>query len=89
MTAYCVYMLISRHKAKLFSYVGYTKNLKKRLFKHNSGKGAKSTRGYRWKFFYHKKYPSKQEAMSQEYFLKKNKLKRKKITTKFLSTNQV
>ena len=87
--SYYVYLIGGFKKFKLKTYVGYTKNLKKRLIKHNSGKGAKSTRGYKWKFFYRKKYLSKQEAMSQEYFLKKNKLKRKKITTKFLSTNQL
>ena len=87
--SYYVYLIGGFKKFKLKTYVGYTKNLKKRLFKHNVGKGAKSTRGYKWKFFYRKKYSSKQEAMSQEYFLKKNKLKRKKITTKFLSTNQL
>ena len=84
-----VYMIKSIKQGKATTYVGYTKDLKKRLLRHNIGKGAKSTRGYKWRFFYHKKYSSKQEAMSQEYFLKKNKLKRKKITTKFLSTNQV
>ena len=87
--SYYVYLIGGFKKFKLKTYVGYTKNLKKRLFKHNSGIGAKSTRGYKWKFLYHKKYLSKQEAMSQEYFLKKKKLKRKKITTKFLSTNQL
>ena len=87
--SYYVYLIGGFKKFKLKTYVGYTKNLKKRLFKHNSGKGAKSTRGYKWKFFFLNKYLSKQEAMSQEYFLKKNKLKRKKITTKFLSTNQL
>ena len=29
------------------SYVGYTNDLKKRLIKHNSNLGAKSTKGYR------------------------------------------
>ena len=86
---YYVYLIGSLKKFKLKTYVGYTKNLKKRLFKHNSGKGAKSTRGYKWKFLYHKRYLSKQEAMSQEYFLKKNKFKRNKIATKFLSTSQL
>ena len=87
--SYYVYLIGASKKFKFKTYVGYTKNLKKRLFEHNSGKGAKSTRGYKWKFFYHRKYSSKQEAMSQEYILKKNKLRRKKIITKFLSTNQV
>ena len=88
MTFY-VYILGSKKRRRKKTYVGWTNNLIKRLQKHNSGKGAKSTRGYKWKFLYHKRYLSKQEAMSQEYFLKKNKLKRKKIATKFLSTSQL
>ena len=82
--SYYVYLIGGFKKNKFKTYVGYTKNLKKRLFKHNSGKGAKSTRGYKWKFLYYKKYSFKKQAMSQEYFLKKNKLERKKIVNKFV-----
>ena len=31
------------------TYVGYTLNLKNRLQKHNTEKGAKSTKGHKWK----------------------------------------
>jgi len=82
--SYYVYLIGGFKKNKFKTYVGYTKNLKKRLFKHNSGKGAKSTRGYKWKFLYYKKYSFKKQAMSQEYLLKKNKLERKKIVNKFV-----
>ena len=66
-----VYMLKSISHSKAKTYVGYTINHKKRLIKHNSGKGAKSTRGYKWKVVYKKKFKSKSEAMSYEYKLKK------------------
>ena len=56
---------------KKFSYVGYTNNLKKRINAHNSGKGAKFTRGKKWKLVYYKKYESKSLAMKNEYILKK------------------
>ena len=59
------------------SYVGYTNNLKLRLKKHNTGKGAKSTRGFQWKIIYKKKFYDKRLAMSFEYRLKKDKKKRK------------
>ena len=59
------------------SYVGYTNNLKLRLKKHNTGKGAKSTRGFQWKIIYKKKFYDKRLAMSFEYKLKKDKKKRK------------
>ena len=65
------------------TYVGYTNNLNLRLEKHNSNKGAKSTRGYKWLLIYSKKFKSKSDAMSFEYKLKKDKIKRKQILKKF------
>ena len=73
---------ISLEKSK--TYVGYTNNLKKRLEKHNTNKGAKSTKGYKWLLIYNKKFKSKNKAMSFEYKLKKNRLERKKILKKSL-----
>ena len=64
------------------TYVGYTNNLKLRLNKHNDNKGAKSTKGYKWLLIYSKKFKSKNEAMSYEYKLKKDKVKRSKILNK-------
>ena len=40
-----VYLLISKKNNRYFTYVGYTKDLKKRLLLHNSNKGAKYTKG--------------------------------------------
>ena len=64
------------------TYVGYTNNLKLRIEKHNSNKGAKSTKGYKLLLIYSKKFKTKSEAMSFEYKLKKDKIQRKKITDK-------
>ena len=58
------------------TYVGYTNNLKLRLLKHNNNKGAKATKGYKWKIIFKKKFFSKSEAMSYDYSLKKNRIKR-------------
>ena len=66
------------------TYVGYTNNLEQRLEKHNSNKGAKSTKGYKWLLIYNKKFKSRNDAMSYEYKLKKDKNKRKKILDNFL-----
>ena len=74
-----VYMLKCINKGIKKSYVGYTNNLTLRLNKHNSNKGAKSTRGYKWKVIYHKKFVNKGKAMSYEYKLKNDKKKRKDI----------
>ena len=65
------------------TYVGYTNNLENRLNLHNSNKGAKSTKGYKWLLIYSKKFKSKSEAMSFEYKLKKDKNTRKKILEDF------
>jgi len=64
------------------TYVGYTNNLILRLNKHNTNKGAKSTKGYKWLLIFSKKFKSKSEAMSFEYKLKNNKSLRKNILEK-------
>jgi len=61
------------------TYVGYSKNLEQRLILHNSGTGAKFTKGNTWKIIYKKKFRTKVNAMKYEYLLKKNKTLRSKI----------
>ena len=78
-----VYMLKSK-SIKPVTYVGYTKNLRKRIILHNSGKGAKFTRGRKWKLIYKEIFKSKKEAISREYYIKNNKTLRKKIKLKYL-----
>ena len=80
--SFYVYLITSKYKDKLISYVGYTNNLKSRIEQHNSSLGAKFTRGRKWKLIYHKKYSSKNKAMSEEYKLKKNYKLRKEIKEK-------
>ena len=46
---------------------------------HNSSKGAKFTRGRKWKLIYKEKLNSKKEAISREYYIKKNRTLRNKI----------
>ena len=74
-----VYMLKSISSNRRKTYVGYTKNIKERLSKHNSNVGAKSTRGYKWTIIYKKKFISKSKAMAFEYKLKKDRRLRRKI----------
>ena len=76
---YFTYMIKSISPGTNKSYVGYTNNIEERLKKHNTNKGAKSTKGYKWLLIYSKKFKSKSEAMSYEYKLKKDKSLRKKI----------
>ena len=86
---YFVYLIISLYKKRLISYVGYTQNIKKRLNLHNSSKGAKFTRGRKWKIIYKKSYTSKSKAMKYEYLLKKNKKKRFEIKKKFQDKHKI
>ena len=78
-----MYLIISKSKKSIKTYVGYTNNLKNRIRKHNRGDGAKSTRGYKWKLIYKKKFNTKSEAMSYEHKLKKDRTVRKNILKKF------
>ena len=77
--SFFVYLITSKVKNRTISYVGYTNNLKKRINLHNSSKGAKFTRGKKWKLIYYKLYHTKRMAMKEEYKLKKNYKLRKKI----------
>ncbi len=76
---YYVYLIVSKKNNRIKSYVGYTNNLSNRIKAHNSGKGAKSTRGRNWKIIFKKKFKNKSSAMKYEFFLKKNQKLRKKI----------
>ena len=77
--SYFVYLITSKDKKKTISYVGYTNNLDKRIKLHNSNRGAKFTKGKKWKLIYYETFKSKKKAMKQEYKLKKNYKLRKKI----------
>ena len=79
--SYYVYMLKSIED-KPTTYVGYTKNLKERIRLHNLGKGAKFTRGRKWRVIYKEKFTSKNKAISREYYIKKNRQLRNIIKNK-------
>ena len=81
--SYFVYVISSVKNSKITTYVGHTNNLKKRLNLHNKGKGAKFTRGRHWKVIYKEKYTTKNEAMSREYYIKKNRKFRNLIKERY------
>tara|TARA_Y100000389_G_C17397792_1_gene483584 strand:+ start:969 stop:1199 length:231 start_codon:yes stop_codon:yes gene_type:complete len=74
--------MLKSKSIKPITYVGYTKDLKKRIILHNTGKGAKFTRGRKWVLIYKEKYKSKKEAISREYYIKNNRSLRNKIKEK-------
>ena len=85
---HCVYLLISNHKNKVFTYVGYTKNLQNRLHLHNISRGAKYTRGKKWIVFYKEIFKNKSKAMSREYKLKRDRKFRNFLKEKFMKKKQ-
>ncbi|WP_075536310.1 GIY-YIG nuclease family protein [Candidatus Pelagibacter communis] len=80
---YYVYFIKTLDGYPVKTYVGYTNNLNKRLEKHNSNLGAKSTKGYKWEFVYKKKFYSKSKALSFEYKLKKDRKERLRLLYEF------
>ena len=80
---YFAYLLRSISAGTKKTYAGYSVNVEKRLIKHNTNTGARSTRGYKWKIVYKKKFKTKSEAMSYEYKIKKDKVLRNNILQKF------
>ena len=69
MTAF-VYVLLSAKKPKR-TYVGWTLDLERRLQQHNSGGGARSTRGRDWLLLYAECCATRGQAMSREWHLKR------------------
>ena len=80
---YFVYLIGNNRREKLTTYVGYTNNIENRIKLHNRGKGAKFTKGRKWKLLYYEKYTSKREAILRENYIKKNRKFRNLIKEKF------
>ena len=74
--------MLKSQGVKSVTYVGYTKDIKRRIALHNSGKGAKFTRGRTWRLVYKQIFKSKSKAISREYYIKKNRTLRNKIKNK-------
>ena len=85
---YFVYILLTKYKQRFYTYVGYTKDLNKRLNLHNKSKGAKYTKGKKWIIIYKKLYKNKSLAMKFEYKLKKDRKKRNNIKFSYLKKNE-
>lgn len=74
-----VYVLGHRGKDRALTYVGWTHDVMRRLEQHNTGKGARSTRGRDWVLLHSEWFPTKAEAMSREWHLKRERAFRKKL----------
>ena len=81
--------MLKSKSIKPITYVGYTKNIKKRISLHNSGKGAKFTRGRKWILIYKELFKSKKEAISREYYIKNNRILRNKLKNENFNTSSL
>lgn len=77
-----VYVLGCRHKGRTLTYVGWTNDVPRRLEQHNAGKGARTTRGRSWVLLYSESFATRNEAMSREWRLKRERAFRKKLAQK-------
>ena len=74
-----VYVLGTRSKTRHLTYVGWTSDVARRLAQHNSGKGARTTRGRVWVLLHSERCRSKRAAMSREWHLKRDRAFRKRL----------
>ncbi|EKS29091.1 GIY-YIG nuclease family protein [Afipia felis] len=77
-----VYVLGCLHKGRASTYVGWTNDVERRLAQHNAGTGARSTRGRSWVLLHVETFASRNEAMSREWHLKRDRAFRKRLTQK-------
>jgi len=83
-----VYVLGSWHKGRFTTYVGWTNDVARRLAQHNAGTGARSTRGRSWVLLHSEGFATRQEAMSREWHLKRDRAFRKRLCESLVTENQ-
>jgi putative endonuclease len=74
-----VYVLGTRTKTRILTYVGWTDDVARRLARHNAGKGARTTRGRQWVLLHTERFADKRAAMSREWHLKRDRKFRKAL----------
>lgn len=74
-----VYVLRELGVAKPRTYVGWSTDVEARAHAHNNGKGAKSTRGRQWEVVYVERFRTFGEAMSREWYLKRDRKLRRAL----------
>ena len=78
---YTVYVLGSFDARGVRTYVGCTTDMDRRLTQHNSGTGARSTRGREWRVLYTESATNRSNAQAREYVLKKDRGFRKMLAS--------
>jgi len=80
-----VYVLGCQTPGRCLTYVGWTTDVERRLAKHNSGTGARTTRGRVWVLLHTEKFRTRPQAMSREWHLKRDRKFRKALAALLLS----
>lgn len=75
-----VYVIGCADAQRYLTYVGWTLDVERRLAQHNAGTGARSTRGRRWVLLHVERFATREEAMSREWHLKRDRRFRKSLT---------
>ena len=65
------------------SYVGWTLDIERRLKQHNAGIGARTTRGRIWSLLHSESFETREDAMSREWHLKRDRRFRKELLVGF------
>jgi putative endonuclease len=74
-----VYVLGTATRNGPLTYVGWTQDVARRLNQHNSGKGARFTRGRVWTLLHQERCRSRRDAMRREWHLKRDRAFRRKL----------
>lgn len=74
-----VYVLGCAGRGRYLTYVGWTLDPDRRLAQHNAGTGARSTRGRVWVLLHCERFGTRQEAMSREWRLKRDRAFRRRL----------
>jgi putative endonuclease len=72
-----VYVLGCRTPDRIVTYVGWTTDVPRRVAQHNGGTGARTTRGRAWILLHTEKFRTRRQAMSREWYLKRDRKFRK------------
>jgi len=74
-----VYVLGTLTRRGPLTYVGWTRDVTRRLAQHNAGKGARFTRGRAWVLLHSEGSRSQRAAMSREWHLKRDRALRRSL----------
>jgi putative endonuclease len=74
-----VYVLGCRTPGRCLTYVGWTTDVERRVAQHNAGTGARTTRGRGWVLLYTETFRTRRQAMSREWYLKRDRKLRKAL----------